>query len=319
MARGDQLARQWAILRTLTQRRCSRRELAQEFGVSRRTISRDIDALSQFPIVEDRDGIDVFYECLAGFRPPPISLPAHEVAALLLGRSTVLAALEGAPFREDYASALDRLDQFQLGARHRQLRSLPRVFHSAFDKPDVQGPLRDQLLEAAMRCRRVEMNYFTARRQAHTRRKVDPYVVHFHPRGVQLIGYCLLRSAFLQFDLQHITGLEVLDERFEPKSFNLDEFVAEGFDGHRSLPVLEVCLLIRAPTADWARNWPFHPTQQISERPEGIEVRFRAGGSEAIIDRVMSLGPDCEVLSPGSLRQAIADRAAAIASNYAPP
>ena len=62
MAHGDQLQRQWSILDLLSEGRKSRRELAEQLGVSLKTIARDIEALSLFPIAEERDGIDVVYE-----------------------------------------------------------------------------------------------------------------------------------------------------------------------------------------------------------------------------------------------------------------
>ena len=82
MGRGDQLTRQWLVLQRLRRGRCSRRELARDFDVSLKTVARDIDVLSVFPIVETQEGIDVFYELMEGTRAPGLHLAAEEVGAL---------------------------------------------------------------------------------------------------------------------------------------------------------------------------------------------------------------------------------------------
>ncbi|MEL6180277.1 MAG: WYL domain-containing protein, partial [Myxococcota bacterium] len=100
------------------------------------------------------------------------------------------------------------------------------------------------------------------------------------------------------------------------RGFELEQHLAEGFDGVRSLPIMDVTLQIRNPTALWARDQFFHPTQTIDDIDGGIEIRFRSGGSEAIIARVLSLGRDCTVIAPDELRTRVADEAQAIANHY---
>ncbi len=59
MARGEQILRQWNLLKTLQTRGegIPLRRLADEFGVSERTIQRDFDVLEElgFPVEHDED------------------------------------------------------------------------------------------------------------------------------------------------------------------------------------------------------------------------------------------------------------------------
>lgn len=317
MARGDQLLRQWSILDRLSAGPCSRRELAERLGVSLKTIARDIEALSLFPIAEERDGIDVVYQLVHG-AAPRVRFEPDEVAALLLGKPLVLAALADSPYAAAVASALAKLELLQRDRADRGRRRLPDVFLSSVDPPRVRAELQERLLAAALERRRVWLRYFTAERGAHSERIVEPYLLRLHPHGLDLIAYCHLRRDFLAFHVGCIEALRVCDDTFDPaaRAFDLERFLAGSFDGRRGAPELDVCLRVRMPTAAWARDQFYHPTQRLRELDDGIEIRFRAGAPEAIAARVLGLGPDCEVVEPELLARLVADRAAAIAERH---
>ncbi len=320
MSRGDQLIRQWTLLRLLADGRRSRRELAQELGVSLKTITRDVLSLSLFPIAEEREGIDVFYTLIAEARTPQVRLSPEELLALRLSEETLRGALEGSPYAAAVAGALSKIDLFLRETDERALARRPQVFHSSFLKPHQRSDLQEQLHDAALSRRLVRLTYFTAERGTTGERLVEPYVLHLHPRGVHLIAYCRERQDFLYFSLGAIQALDVLGETFDPQAhpFDLQAFLATVFDGRRGTPLLDVHLRIKEPTAHWARDQVYHPSQELTEIEGGIELRFRAGAPEAIAARVLSLGPDCEVLAPPTLAQEVAAKARAIAELYRP-
>ena len=319
MARGDQLYRQWTILDRLAQGRCSRRELAEALEVSLKTIARDIGALSLFPIVEEREGIDVFYRLAPGARPPSVRFSAEELGALLLAQTSILSALADSPHAQAVRSAFAKLELLQRDSGFRGRRGLPEVFQSSFETPAGPPEHRDALIEAALARRCVRLRYFTAERDAESERVVDPYHLHLHPHGLHLIAFCHQRREFLYFSVARIRELSTLELGFDPaaRPLELDAFLATVFDGRRGLPLLEVTLRVREPSAHWARERFFHRSQEIREVEGGIEIRFCSGAPEAIAARVLGLGPDCEVLAPPSLRRAVAEQAARICQQYA--
>lgn len=319
MARGDQLARQWAILIELGRGRRSRRGLATRFDVSLRTIARDIDALSRFPIVEERDGIDVFYRCLPSYRPPQVRFTPAEAAALIMGTPHAVDAVADLPIAADFRAALAKIERLATAGATRQVRGLPQVFQVDLAPPTVATDHQDALIDAALTHRRVWLRYHSAARDVEGERIVEPFCLHRHPHGLHLIAWCLTRDAFVNLNVNLIRGLRVLEERFDPaaRAFEREAFLAASFDGHHGAPIIDVRLRIAAPSAHWLRDRFFHATQQIVALEAGaVEVRFRAGGVEAIVDRVLSLGPDCTVIAPESLRRAVHTRALAVANAH---
>lgn len=320
MARGDQLSRQWSILAELGRGRRSRRALAAQFKVSRRTISRDIDALSHFPIAEERDGIDVFYACLPGFRPPQVHFTPDEAAALLLGRAHAVPALAGMPHQAHFASALSKVERILNVSSHRQLRDQPPVWQTDLGLPVLRADHAEALFNAALTHHQVQLRYFTAARQASSERVVEPLCLHRHPYGLHLIAYCLNRQAVINFNVNLIDAVRTLPTRFSPdaRMFSLTDFLESGFDGHYDPPVIAVRLRVDPPSACWVRDRHFHPTQRVVELADGaIEVCFQAGGLAAIVARILGLGPACEVIAPEALRVAVRTQARAIAARYA--
>lgn len=230
----------------------------------------------------------------------------------MLGKRTLQAAVTGTPYAAAVGDALAKVEALQ---RERARRvSLPDVFQSSFDQPRVDEPLRARLLEAALARRVIAFEYYTVERDAVSDRVVEPFFLYLHPRGLQLIAYCRTRAALLSFHVSCVRALRVLEERFDPeaRAFDLEEFLATTFDGQRGLPVLDVRLRIREPSARWARAHFYHQAQEIEDVAGGVEIRFRAGAPQAIAARVLSLGPDCEVLAPPELRRLVAEQARAI-------
>ncbi len=309
------MIRQWSILARLSQRRHSRRELAAFFEVSTKTISRDIEALSQFPIVEDRAGIDVFYQCLSGSRPPPTRLTADEAEALAVADRHATPALRHTPFQSAYRHAMAKLLSTFDPTQHAD------VFRGPVSGADDSTPwaTRQQRLIAAAKAHRcVRIRYFSERRQRSTVRCVEPYFVYID-RDAMLIGFCRRRDDFLSFAFGNMEALEVLDETFDPtqRHFDLASYLAAGFEGTRSLPVVDVVLHIAPSIARRTLHRKIHPTQQADHLPDGaVRISFRTGGTEAVVDRVLALGPDCRLERPPWLRKQVRERARAIAAAH---
>ena len=110
--RGDQLARQWQLIQRLARSRAGvgLEDLAQDLGVVRRTVYRDLDALmyAGFPVVsEKRDG-RVYYRFLESFGLGDVPFTPDEVLALAFSED-LLRVLEGTVFHDSIRSALHKI------------------------------------------------------------------------------------------------------------------------------------------------------------------------------------------------------------------
>ena len=89
--RGNQIARQWKIIRLMETRKqgLSGTDLAKELDVPLRTVYRDLDAIHEagFPLYPDKDGKNSVWKMLDTFKNDfSLPLTSTELMALKLSR-----------------------------------------------------------------------------------------------------------------------------------------------------------------------------------------------------------------------------------------
>lgn len=102
--------------------------------------------------------------------------------------------------------------------------------------------------------------------------------------------------------LHKFSNLELSDETFDRKDFNLQEYSKQSFGVYHG-EILNVKLLFSKELAKEASNYNFHPTQKGKFNNDGTyELSFKASGNKEIIWHVFKWGEDCKILAPKSLR-----------------
>lgn len=204
MKRTERLVALSEMLRRSGNRGCSAEKLAREFGVSVRTVKRDLNALenSGAPIWS-RPGPGGGYGLASGGSLPPVSLSPAQAVALM---AAVSAASE-APYA-DLASAgvhkiLDVLDP-RTRARANELAS--RVW---VNTPPTSSRAIRSALEEAMADQRVVRIRYTAKDGATTTRDVEPVLFASTSGQWYLVGWCRLRNAMRWFTVSRIERASV--------------------------------------------------------------------------------------------------------------
>ena len=137
MARGDQLSRQWRLIRFLDHPNgFTVDEAARELGCTVRTVWRDLAVLQKasFPLYDDKDGRRVRYRLVDGFRaklPAPFTL--SEVVALLMSRD-LLAPTSGSVLAPSVHAAFAKIRALLPDKAHRlldEMRALNEGFLAA--------------------------------------------------------------------------------------------------------------------------------------------------------------------------------------------
>jgi predicted DNA-binding transcriptional regulator YafY len=331
--RGELTERTTRLPLLIAERPHSQRELAEIFGVTSKTIRRDIEALSlYYPIVDVREGREVFYRFSDGYKyePPPFS-PA-ELATLLLAQESIaatgLTAL-GSPFARYGRSLLAKVRTSLPPSLRDKLDALAAVFGSASVAAKDFSPHAatiDRLTQAAVEGRRVRIRYYTLATDKVTERTVEPYSLYFDPDGatLKLIAYDFHRAKIRPFAVDHIRSLRETDEKFErPPDFDLYSYLsANCFNGIHGEPV---CIRLRASgvTARVFSERRFHESQRTvgrtprtALRPETITIELRVASGRGLSRFILSWGPDVEVLSPPDLRREIAEGHGAALARY---
>ena len=288
-------------------------DLADECGVTRRTIYRDLDAIRDagYPLVSEPESDGrTLYRFITGFKKsPPITFSLEELMTLYLCRGQ-LGFLKGSPFQDDLDAIFGRI---RSSLPPRSVAHLERIAETA--SPKFQGvrdyatrkDLLKELRRALLYQYRVDLSYTPARRATEVYR-FDPYTLLFYEGALYLGGYAHNREALRLFLIDRIEGVTVLDERFEvPETFSADALTGAAFglidEEPQTIQVrfsVEISHLIRE------RTW--HPSQEVVEIDDGsLLLTFKAGGEREILAWLYSYLPHVSVLRPEGLRQRFLD------------
>jgi len=297
-------------------------EMAEETGVDRRTVHRDLNAIHEagYPLISEWLNGRKVYRFLTRFKDvPPITFSLQELMALSFFR-TQLSFLDGTPFRDDLDAVFRKIGSVlppRYAAHMERIAavSLP-LLQGRRDYAPVAGHLQS-LRDALIYQYRVRLSYRGAGKGRATTYEVDPYTLVFYKGGLYLVGYAHNRKALRTFAAERITGVEVRRERFEiPADYRPGERLKGAFGIVEEEP-LEVAVRFSPAVAHAVRNRIWHPSQTVREGDDGsLVLSFTAGGKMEIVSWVLSYGEHVEVLTPAFLRDEVAGAARRMAQLY---
>ena len=198
--------------------------LAQQIGVSLRTLYRDIATLQeQGAKIEGEAGVG--YVLRPGFMLPPLMFSADELEALVLGSRWVAGRIEDAQLADAARSALTKISAVLPTELRHELDSSALLVGPG---ESLSGP--EQLmarLRSAMRNElKVTLQYCDLKGQA-SERSVWPFALGFFDSARVLVAWCEMRQAMRNFRVDRIEGMTVSDKRYpRPRQALLAEWRA---------------------------------------------------------------------------------------------
>lgn len=325
MPRSQQVIRCFRILRLLEgPRGASLGELARAIpdGLPRhpRTIRRDLEALetSGYPLVTERVDGETRWRLLDGFRRlPPLAFTTTEAVALALGRD-LLRPLEGTHIHAALAAALAKVAAVLPPAGAALVQELQRTL-SASPGPHKRYREHSETVATLSRAiaehRTLRMRYFSAARRRTTWRDVDPYHLWYAAGGLYLIAYDHWRREVRTFAVERIRSVAVTDRPYQlPLGFDLQAYVRDALVIMRGTP-MRVELLFDRPTAAWARDRLWHPSQRVTTLRDGrLRMTLQVADTPELVGWVLSFGSGVRVLGPPALRARVQEEARRIAA-----
>ncbi|MCB5179242.1 helix-turn-helix transcriptional regulator [Streptomyces antimicrobicus] len=211
-------------LRAVSPRPRSARWLAERFGVSTRTVERDLSALQQAGVpLYAEPGRSGGYVVDKDHTLPPLTLTPGEATAL----AVALHGLSGTPFAADARSALHKVFAVMPQRDRQAARELAGRIRVPAD-PEGPSALPHTLHEALSTRRLLRLRYADARGET-TDRTVEP-LGFLGGDPWRLVGWCRLRSAVRCFRLDGIREARALEETVEPRPVDLAELDPPGGD-----------------------------------------------------------------------------------------
>lgn len=311
--RGDQLARQWRLLRRIESgpRGYTAAELAELEGIGLRTAYRDLEALQEagFPLYTEKMDRAQRWTFVQDFKfktPQPFTLT--ELMSLHL-YGDLARYFQGTPFHDPLVSLFKKVESTlppQTKAYLDRIRSGFKVGLKPYKEYGRFREILHQLYRAVLDRQRVEMAYQPLKAKAETVRKVDPYRVWLLDGTIYLIGFCHLRGDIRTFVVDRIKMLHLTQESFEfPDDFDFEAFTRHSFKVMQDR-VHRVKVRVSAGWARYVGEKVWHQSQEAEKLPDGsLLLTFEVAGLEEIRQWVLSLSPEVEVLEPRELKDLV--------------
>lgn len=228
MPRLDRLQ---AILTRLQSRRVvTARELADRFGVSIRSIYRDLRTLEEAGIpVGAEAGVGYFLP--DNYHLPPVMFTPEEASALLIG-GKLTQRLTDEPVGRAYDDALSKIRAILHQTDKEALETIENrieVFHYPGREPKQfhLSEIRKALAESLV----INITYQKPDKEESEARTIEPIGLCYYNGNWHLIAWCRLRKAYRDFRTDRITRIETGSEKFDPGNHpSLHDYFGQNLD-----------------------------------------------------------------------------------------
>jgi len=277
------------------------KELAERFGVSKRTIYRDVDALSfaGVPIYTDKGkggGISI----LEDYTLNKTMLSKSESDGLILALKAM-----GATDYPEADALLEKIGSiFKNNMAHDWIEVDFESWSSKVNEDNKFGKIRDAIIGSLV----INFDYINGS-GIKSNRNAEPVKLIFNAYTWYLIAYCHNRQEHRMFRLSRIKNVRLTDKHFSKRIITEEEKQVT----HN--PLVE--LKLRCDEKVLNRLYDTFDEQFISQSSGGsFDLTVEIPDEEWIYGFVLSFGSYAEVLAPEHIREEVRNRAKEISEKY---
>jgi len=298
-----QINRLLELVYILLHRKCvPARELAEQLGVSRRTIYRDIETLSMA-------GIPIYTEKGKGG------------GVSLLPNSVLIKSVLCEKEQNEVLSALHGLSNMNVSEADNVLKKLSKIFNKTVtnwlqvDFSDWGGT-NDYFYDfktAILERRIAKFDYYDSKGDK-TFRYVEPIQLWFKAKSWYLKGFCLKKQSMRMYKLARVRNLVVTDNHFAERALSDTQDNPTVNDAKSQS---EVNIKLRIESEMKYRLIEYFNENEMKEQPDGsftITLPWKEG--DWVHGFVLSYGEYIEVLEPKHFREAIKGKVKKIYERY---
>lgn len=320
------LVRQWILLREISSRRLGLtiKEMARDYGVSQRTIRRDLMTLQRvgFPLEErESDHGRKHWRLGATASAPLLSFTWDEAIALFLARRH-LEPLAGTHLWESAQRAFQKIRATLSDQSVRYLEKMASKFHrTTIGAGDyaMKGEVIDQLMIGIEDRRITFIAYQSLRSTEPVTYEIYPYGIVFHSNSLYLVAHSVDHGEVRHFKIDRLSTVDLETLKLSrPDNFNLEQHFTDSFGifGGDGKPQ-HIRIRFSPEVARFVEESHWHDSQKNEKQRDGSLIfKVTLNTTEEIKSWVLSFGRHAEVLQPKRLREEIRDELSAMELVY---
>ncbi|MDQ6964404.1 MAG: YafY family protein [Mariprofundales bacterium] len=308
----DRLERAHRLHKLLQERRTpvSLSHLCEALEGSERTVTRLIADMRDYlgaPIL-NRPGAGYFYSKDSTFELPGIWFSTEELYALLAIQQLTL-NLSGGLF-DDSIRLIQKKAESLLGTHMPSPEEIRRVHVLGTASRSKKLPMVPIITCGLLNRQRLQVVYHGRHRDERTEREISPQRLTLYRSNWYLNAWCHKVDGLRSFSMERIEKAQIMDRAcLEVATIELDKLLASSFGIFSGRPVATAILHFSEQAARWVADEEWFPEERGQHLDDGtFELKVPYSDPTELIMDICRYGPDVEVISPPSLRQAVIDR-----------
>jgi len=295
-------------------------DLAQELGIDRRTVFRDLKTLKEAGIPYYFDEKENGYKLDSDFLLPPLDLTLREALSLLLV-ARHMGQDEGLPLQKNAQKAAMKIESALPNRIQRHCGSILKATSVKFAARARHNRLDETfsfLQEAIRRRRKVKMTYNSFYEQKQIDTTLSPYHLYFAKRAWYVIGYSSRDREERTYKLVRIKKLKLLGSLYlKDRPFQIDRYLGKSWLLIPEGKIYKVKLLFSAQVAGNVAEVLWHQSQKLAWHNDGrLTFEAEVDGLGEIIYWILGYGDYVKVLEPAVLRQRVVQTAKRMVKRY---
>lgn len=310
MSSDPQIVRQWLLLHKLAQNRfgVGVRELADELGVTEKTIRRDLSLLQSvgFPLDEEvgQHGRKAWRLAAANGRPP-LTFAFDELLALYLGRR-LLDPLSGTFVGQATQKAFRKI-RAAVGPKAREYleKMADRLHLTSVGAADysAKAEILDHLQRGVEESKAALIEYQSQRSTEPVTYEIFPYALAHHRGSLYVVAFSREHNEVRQFKLDRVERAELTEFPFHrPDDFDVARYFGGSFGVYHGDGDVLVRVRFLPGVARYVQEAKWHASQKLTRQKDGsLIAEFHLSTTEEIKHWLLSFGRQAVVLAPESL------------------
>jgi len=299
MGKADRLLHILNLLRS--RRNLNAANLAEDCGVTERSIYRDIISLSEanIPIYYDRG-----YKMASGNFLPPLNLTLEEYQCLRLSLEST--PLRISPLHKKIVKSVQAKIEAGLSDKvNQERRSTPQntVIEIASTQEEKKAQLFYPIIEDALNNNRcLELEYVSIE-TGPSKRVVEPQFIIFRGRAFYFVAYCRLRKSLRTFRMDRIQRVRLSNEHSRRvMSVKPQDYFEGSWEVFKGEPV-KVMIRFSGFSAKIVASSHHHDKEQVEKLSDDqLIYTVTVNGLIEIKRWIRGFGEEAEVLEPKELR-----------------
>ncbi|MBP5533510.1 MAG: YafY family transcriptional regulator [Lachnospiraceae bacterium] len=278
-------------------------ELAEEFEVSRRTINRDIEALSKAGIpIRTLQGAGGGISIMEGYRMDRTLLTSKDMQMILAGLRS-LDSVSGSSYYGQLMEKIQSGSSEYISGRDSILIDLSSWYKGSL------APKIETIQDAIENRRLLTFKYYAP--SGDSERTIEPYYIIYKWAGWYVYGWCLKRKDFRLFKLNRMDRVLKTDDSFICRNVSAPDLSAE-----KAFPRNIILKALFDPDMKWRLVEEFGPDcYEIREDGRLLLVKDYSD-MENLTMWMLTFGDKVEVLEPVEVRERLKSIANTMIKTY---